>query len=157
MRERYCGWLRIPAPPNGWLKPNKIMGCLPPINWWDFPGHFESHTLHFNPGDGKMMKHCMEDHGLGYTWAMGYFQKIQTEGQFGRGLCPTAWLGHTRAYSAKIDRWKSVAVIHCNHVTTCLEFPTTTGLYRLFLGYCAPSMKLSYHSEVIGTYSPFHS
>jgi hypothetical protein len=157
MRERYCGWLRIPAPPNGWLKPNKIMGCFPPINWWDFPGHFESHTLHFNPGDGKMMKHCMEDHGLGYTWAMGYFQKIQTEGQFGRGLCPTAWLGHTRAYSAKIDRWKSVAVIHCNHVTTCLEFPTTTGLYRLFLGYCAPSMKLSYHSEVIGTYSPFHS
>ena len=84
-------------------------------------------------------------------------KKIQTEGQFGRGLCPTAWLGHTRAYSATIDRWKSVAVIHCNHVTTCLEFPTTTGLYRLFLGYCTPSMKLSYHSEVIGTYSPFHS
>ena len=30
----FCGWLRNPAPPisDGW-NPNKIMGCLPSINW----------------------------------------------------------------------------------------------------------------------------
>ena len=33
IQNPYCGRLQNPAPPKGWLKPNKIMGGLPSINW----------------------------------------------------------------------------------------------------------------------------
>lgn len=45
-------WMRIPAP-NGWLKPNKIMGCLLSTDGIFQRGHFKSRTLHFDPGDGE--------------------------------------------------------------------------------------------------------
>ena len=46
----YCGWLRIPAPPKGWLKPQQNTGIkLPSTNWWlGFRNHPQYQTWRFS-------------------------------------------------------------------------------------------------------------